>query len=96
MSQAGIKSYAWQKLSRTLIAQAHARGDVCALCGHPLQPHAPPRSRWSSVTDHGHKREWGGALMDRANLQVVHLLCNTRKENAQRKVTPKRTHSRAW
>ena len=67
------KTARWQNLRRKLIAAA----SHCALCGAPLIPAAPPRSRWSSTIDHIVPVALGGPAFDPANLRVAHYGCNS-------------------
>jgi hypothetical protein len=76
-------------LAKRLIADAH----VCAICGHPLVPDAPPRSRWSSSVDHIMPLELGGSPFDEHNLRVTHLGCNSSAGAAIGNRSPKR---RGW
>jgi 5-methylcytosine-specific restriction endonuclease McrA len=68
--------------------------DVCAICGRPLDPEAPARSRWASSVDHIaplkamrglDAAEQRQLALDPANLRAVHVGCNTRRENVSRR-----------
>jgi hypothetical protein len=79
-----VTSRDWAKIRRLVMSQA----TVCALCGRPLVPEAPPRSPWSTAVDHriprnvfmelplSQQREY---FLNPNNLQVVHMKCNSAK-----------------
>jgi hypothetical protein len=90
--------YAYQQVRKRLIAQAQ----VCAICGKPLDPNAPPRSRWSTSVDHVLPLKFSRSLpdelrdsyrLDPQHLRVTHLGCNSRR-GARRLV--KQHVSRQW
>jgi hypothetical protein len=72
-------TYKWQRLARRLVLQA----TTCAICGRVLPKDAPPRSPYSPSVDHIVPLALGGAPFEPANLQVVHLSCNTARRNRQ-------------
>ena len=80
------RTYAWRKVA----AKVLARADACALCGLPLVPDAPARSRWSSSVDHIVPVSAGGPWFDDHNLRACHYGCNARKGGV-RKARPDRT-----
>jgi 5-methylcytosine-specific restriction endonuclease McrA len=75
----------WQKARAAVLS----RSSHCALCGRPLYPTAPPRSRWSSSVDHVyplHNVDLGTAAgralaTNPAALRAVHLGCNSKRGN---------------
>jgi hypothetical protein len=75
----------WQKARAAVLSHS----SHCALCGHPLCPTAPPRSRWSSSVDHVYplhnvdlSTAAGRALAcNPAALRAVHLGCNSKRGN---------------
>jgi 5-methylcytosine-specific restriction endonuclease McrA len=87
-SNQGINTHRWRTQRQAIIkASTH-----CALCGQPLVPDAPPRSRWSTVIDHDLARKHGGTNHP-TNLQPAHLVCNTRKENMSRRTQTRRSEN---
>ena len=91
------RTHAWRKVA----AKVLARADACALCGLPLVPDAPPRSRWSSSVDHIVPVSAGGPWFDEHNLRASHYGCNSRKGGVKtRPATPTTTtiytRSRNW
>ena len=72
------RGHAWRKLRDQVLANA----THCALCGLPLIPDAPPRSRWSSTVDHIWPIALGGdALPPIDALRPAHYGCNVRLGN---------------
>jgi 5-methylcytosine-specific restriction endonuclease McrA len=96
-----VTSHEWEMVRRRVIAAAHA----CAICGRPLDPYAPPRSRWSTSVDHripralfrnADPRTQRLLCLDVDNLQAVHARCNSRKgKRRQAQVVP-RPQSQEW
>jgi 5-methylcytosine-specific restriction endonuclease McrA len=75
----------WRELRAYMISRALQRGEVCGICGRPLQPGQKLH------LDHVLPRSWGG--MDYpSNLRVSHATCNLRRGN-QLRIRPT---SRAW
>jgi 5-methylcytosine-specific restriction endonuclease McrA len=70
---------------RRVRAQIIAASRICGLCGRPLCPDAPPRTRWSTTVDHRIPLRMGGAPFDTANLRAAHLRCNVMAENRSRR-----------
>jgi 5-methylcytosine-specific restriction endonuclease McrA len=95
----GRSGAAWERARKQVLAHA----SVCAICGRPLNPDAPPRSPWSTSVDHviplSAMRGWDRAdqakvATDPAYLRAVHLGCNSSRGN--RRLAPPRLTSRAW
>jgi 5-methylcytosine-specific restriction endonuclease McrA len=78
---------------RSTIAWQNARARVvkyathCGLCGLPLVPDAPPRTRWSTSVDHRtplhalnlSTAEGRALAVNPANLVAAHYGCNSRR-----------------
>jgi 5-methylcytosine-specific restriction endonuclease McrA len=73
---------------RKLCAQVRARRDPCALCGHPIDYDAPPRTRWSFSLEHVVSLAHGGSLLDPANVTAAHYGCNSRRGGRTRRHRP--------
>ena len=72
----------WKTLRRRLVAAA----TVCAVCGGLLDKHGPARSRWRPSVDHIYPvRTHPHLAFEPSNLRVVHVGCNTRRENTSRR-----------
>jgi len=85
-----------------LAAQVAAAGKVCSLCGKPMNQTGNNGRRlyiyphpMSAVADHKVSIHAGGSLMDPANLQPAHKICNERKGDGMRTPQGPR-HSRDW
>jgi 5-methylcytosine-specific restriction endonuclease McrA len=95
-----LGSVEWQRLRRRILASA----TVCAICGHALQPDAPPLSPWSSSVDHriplarfAHDPEMQWRMgLDEANCRATHLRCNQRRGAALGAKRTTRGRSRDW
>lgn len=85
---------AFGRAYRRLCARVKAEEPSCWLCSKPIDPDAPPRTRWSFSLDHVTPRSRGGSVMDRGNARAAHYGCNSARGNRQ-PAPPTRT-SRAW
>lgn len=65
-----------EKLTRDRIK---ARGDVCAICGKPIDYSLRRPDPMAFQVDHIIPIARGGALYDIDNLQATHAICNQRK-----------------
>ena len=97
----GVSSWEWAKARERVLAAAQA----CAICGRALDPHAPPRSCWSSAVDHKVPMATFGHLdlatrrrltLDPSNLQAAHARCNQIKGKRAQQVVQPRPQSQAW
>lgn len=85
-----------------LCAMVRARRDPCALCGHPIDYGAPPRTRWSFSLDHILSLAHGGDLLDPDNARSAHYSCNsarggrTRRGRPEHPLPPVVVTSRMW
>jgi hypothetical protein len=70
---------AWRKAAAAAVADARRKDFPCALCGRVILYDAPPRSRYAPSVDHAHSLAAGGERLDRLNLQVTHVGCNSKK-----------------
>jgi 5-methylcytosine-specific restriction endonuclease McrA len=95
-----VTSREWERARTVVVASAH----VCAVCGRPLNPHAP-RTRWSTAVDHIVSRASVSGLdlqtqrflcLDPSNLQAVHQVCNGRKGKRPQKQVRSRPQSQVW
>lgn len=73
-----------------LCAQVRKLRLPCSLCGHPIDYHAPPRTRWSFSLEHIVSLAHGGALLDPANATAAHFGCNSRRGGSTRRGRPER------
>lgn len=64
---------------RKLKARLRAQGRPCHICGQPIDYSLPPGTPWSFEADHVVPRARGGAVLDYANLDAAHRICNQRK-----------------
>ena len=96
----GRTGNAWWRARAIVLAQA----THCAICRRPLQPDAPPKSRWSSSVDHiipvsrtKHlpPDEQRRLAVDPSNLRAVHYGCNASR-GAGRARKPTEAASRQW
>jgi len=78
------KTRKWQALRLYILA----RSQDCHLCGLPLDPTAPARTRWASTVDHIVPVNAGGDVYDVGNLAGAHHGCNSSKQD---KVDPRRS-----
>lgn len=87
----GRSGAAWLKARKAVLEHA----THCAICGRPLVPDAPARSRWSSSVDHITPLSKGGHPHAIDGLRATHYGCNSRRgDGTKRKPEPAR--SRAW
>lgn len=89
-----IDNAAWRQARAAAIAAA--RG-ICQLCGYPLRPDAPPRSKWHTEVDHITPLYLGGDPYSPSNLRACHKSCNCKRPNpARQRQTPRAWRSRVW
>jgi 5-methylcytosine-specific restriction endonuclease McrA len=71
---------------------------VCVLCGELVDKALSWPHPMSASVDHTDPVSLGGALLDRANLGLAHLSCNSRKGNGAPRSKPAGdiTTSRRW
>lgn len=67
-----------EKITRERI---RARGDVCAICGKPIDYSLKKPDPMAFEVDHIIPISRGGKLYDMDNLQATHRICNERKGN---------------
>jgi len=86
----GRQTHAWQVFRASVIADCDG---ICSWCGHPIDLSLSGRHRYGPSVDHIVELEDGGQLLDRANAQVLHAVCNSQKagvRGGQRKRERKR------
>lgn len=71
-------TWTYRKRRDRLVAQAHANGDPCSLCGEPLMPDLKWPHPMSTVADHVRPVAHGGTD-HLENLAAAHKICNERK-----------------
>lgn len=78
-------------------ARAHilATQDTCAWCGNPVDKTLSGRHPWGPSIDHTTPLSQGGDPLDPTNLQLMHLRCNSQKNNGRQR-TRKPRNSRNW
>lgn len=82
---------------RTLARQVRREEQDCWLCGRPIDPRAPARTRWSFSVDHVIPISKGGHPLDRRNARAAHYGCNSSKGNRLTGAgTAPLTTSQAW
>ena len=87
----GRSGAAWARARKAVLEHA----THCAICGRPLNPDAPPRTKWSSSVDHIDPLSRGGDPLALDRLRPAHYGCNSRRgDGTKRKPEPAR--SRAW
>ena len=62
-------------------ARLIAEGDVCALCGRPIDKRLKFPNPMSATADHIIPISKGGSPTDPGNLQLTHLICNQVKSS---------------
>jgi 5-methylcytosine-specific restriction endonuclease McrA len=67
----------------------------CWICGRPVDFTLPPKHRLARSVDHLVKLEFGGAPLERHNVRLAHIACNTARSNRDRKPRGPRS-SRRW
>lgn len=95
----GLWSAAYSSARSARLATAAARGEPCALCGHPINYTLPGRRPDGPSVDHIVPRRFGGDLTNPNNLRPAHTGCNARRgdtTNRRNRATPKRSPSRWW
>lgn len=72
----------WYKFTQTFWAHYRLADvtPICALCGHPINPHARGRDPWSRSVDHIIPVERGGQEFALSNAQGTHRICNTTRQ----------------
>ena len=75
-------------LRNKIRARIKARGDVCALCGMPIDYNLPAGDPWSYEVDEIIPVSRGGDPLDINNCQPAHRICNQRKGNGARARVP--------
>lgn len=73
-------------LRNKIRARIKARGDVCALCGMPIDYSLPAGDPWSYEVDEIIPVSRGGDPLDINNCQPAHRICNQRKGNGRVRV----------
>ena len=68
-------------------------GNICWLCGQPIDYELPVSDPMSFTVDHVQPRSLGGAELDPANLRPAHKSCNSSRGDGTRKRLPT---SRRW
>lgn len=76
---------------RTLQARVFAEETHCHLCGEWVDQLLPPRHPRARSVDHLISLESGGPPLDRSNVRLAHLGCNSRRGRAQQVAAPRRT-----
>ena len=69
---------------RKIRDRIRARGDVCAVCGRPIDYSLPPGDDWSFEVDEIVSVWKGGDPLDLSNCQAVHRICNRAKYQQER------------
>lgn len=84
-----VYDHQWRKLRAQVLKNAQS----CAICGRPLDFHAPPRSRWAPSVDHRLPVSATRGLddstrrqlaLDPQNLVPCHYGCNSRRGDGRR------------
>ena len=86
------KSRAWQRLRAQVIAESNG---ICGYCRRPVDRSLSGRHPDGPSVDHIVALVDGGMLLERANLMLVHVRCNSAKEN-RRRAQARHNVSRVW
>ena len=92
--------YANHKRREEVRNRLKARGDICALCGMPIDYSLPAGHPMSFEVDEIVPVSRGGSPIDMDNVQAAHRICNQRKGNRlpheARGINKPLPHSREW
>lgn len=87
----GAGGWRAREAARRLCYERAAAGEPCAICGMPVDVHAPQwwtdrdgrrkRAPWSLECDEVVPVSRGGSPTDPANVRPVHRICNERRGN---------------
>ena len=80
---------AWQRARAQVIEES----EVCWICGDPVDRSLPGTHPEGPTVDHVRALARGGAQLDRANLRLAHLRCNSAKRD---RVLKPQVTSRRW
>ena len=83
---------------RRVAARVYAEETVCWVCGEYVDQTLPPRTPRSRSVDHVVPLSRGGDPLNRANLRLAHIGCNTGRSNRSRAQRTLRAvvNSRRW
>ncbi len=88
-SHPGRSGVAWRRARQRVLSES----EVCAICGLPIDPEAPPKSRWSASVDHViplaamrdlDPSEQRALALDPELLRVAHVSCNSKRGAGRR------------